>query len=244
MDHKKNIIKLFHSISSGKYDTWSVFEDFLTIAAISISNSIDYRFRDKRENLYMQTISKYKKEDLDKFAEIFAELTLSLEDKFDDVLGTIYQELQLNNKWRGQFFTPFHISEVMASMTLTKEGIENDIKEKGYISLYEPCCGGGSMIIAAAKVFKDAEYNFQTQMRVTAGDIDIKAVYMTYIQCSLLGIEAKVIKANAIGPHPFGEDEEDIWYTPMVYINVMREKKIKENEEKINEFFKIFNDID
>jgi len=52
------------------------------------------------------------------------------------------------------------------------------IEEKGYISVCEPCCGSGAMILGAAKALKDAGYNYQQQMVVHATDIDIKCVHM------------------------------------------------------------------
>lgn len=36
-----------------------------------------------------------------------------------DVLGEVYMELELGNKWKGQFFTPYHVSQAMASVTLS-----------------------------------------------------------------------------------------------------------------------------
>ena len=54
------------------------------------------------------------------------------------------------------------------------------------------------MIIAAAKVLKDRGINYQKCMRVVAQDLDWKAVYMCYVQLSLLGINAVVVQGNTL----------------------------------------------
>lgn len=253
IDHKKELLKLFHNLTNGRWDTWTVFQDFLTIAAITISNAVDKKNKDiweRRENLYLKTIEKYNKNELDIFAQLFAELTLALEDNMEDVLGQIYQQLSLNNKWRGQFFTPDSVSYMMGAMMFTKETIKAQIQEKGHVEMYEPCCGGGALIINAAKAIREAGYNYQDVFVVLAGDIDIKAVYMTYIQCSLLGIQAKVTVANALSEHPYGESENDIWYTPMVFMvdglrkaEEQRQKELKKLEQMYKDFEKLFKSL-
>ena len=66
------------------------------------------------------------------------------------------------------------------------------------ITLSEPSCGGGGMIIATAKVLRDNGINFQRRLRVVAQDLDWKGVYMTYLQLSLLGIQARVVQGDTL----------------------------------------------
>lgn len=54
------------------------------------------------------------------------------------------------------------------------------------------------MIIAAAKVLKDRGINPQRVMRVVAQDLDWKSVYMTYMQLSLIGINAIVVQGDTL----------------------------------------------
>lgn len=54
-----------------------------------------------------------------------------------DILGEIFNKLNMGNCMIGQFFTPTHISNLMAKIS----GIDkNAIKELGYVLLNEPCC--------------------------------------------------------------------------------------------------------
>jgi hypothetical protein len=95
-------------------------------------------------------------------------------------------QTQLHNKWTGQFFTPYHLCEAMAKMTLgDKASMESLIADKGFLTLPEPCCGSGAMVIAAANVMKAKGVNYQQNLHVKAIDIDAKCVHMAYLQFSL-----------------------------------------------------------
>ena len=98
----------------------TVFEDFITIVACAISNSFDKVHFDEREALYMQTIKKYSKDELNIFVEIHAMVVKALEQTLysSDLLGEIYHSLNLSNSRNGQFFTPVHIAHFMAEMLI------------------------------------------------------------------------------------------------------------------------------
>ena len=137
----------------------------------------------------------------------------ALEEEMTDVLGEVYMAADLGSKSTGQFFTPFHLSELCAKMTLPHW--EKEYSEHGTISLNEPSCGGGGMIIAAAKVMRDAGINPQRALNVVAQDLDWKGVYMTYLQLSLLGIRAKVVQGDTLAdPYRAGYPPERILRTP------------------------------
>jgi len=210
------------------HSTWETFADFVELGACAISNAVDWPQREKREAQYMAIIKKYTPEEAAEFPKMFGTLTMALESATEkggevsrplcdspDVLGFTYHELELHNKWAGQYFTPFNICSMMAQMTMgDKETLEAKIAADGFIRLSEPACGSGAMVIAFALAMRDAGVNYQQTLHVTATDVDLKCVCMTYLQLSLLHIPAVVIRANTLSAHPFGESEEDRWYTP------------------------------
>lgn len=51
-------------------------------------------------------------------------------------------ELELNNHWTGQFFTPYNICRLMAEMTL--QDAVRKIEREGGISINDPACGAGA----------------------------------------------------------------------------------------------------
>lgn len=214
IEHKLNIIKYFNSFS-GRYRLYDVFSDFLQIAAITISNSIDKKFFSERESEYMKIISKYYHTEVDLFPKIFSELVIALEKHPGDILGEIYMELGLGNKNIGQVFTPASISKLCSELMVDYKRIKSIVATKGYISVSEPACGGGSMIIEFALALKkNLDFNYQEHMLVDAIDLDIKAVYMCYIQLSLLGIPAVVSNGDTLSLKVFSE-----WRTPMFILN-------------------------
>ena len=71
------------------------------------------------------------------------------------------------------------------------------------------------MIIAAAAVMKDRGISYQDVLEVVAQDLDWKAVYMCYVQLSLLGINATVVQGSTLKePYVQGYPEERIFRTP------------------------------
>ena len=203
------MIKLFNKLQY-KHDLWTVFSDFLEVSAIAISNAVC--FNQEKENRYFQIKKKYLEEDFEIFTQLLIKLCEELEKNYNDVLGQLYMELELGSKWHGQFFTPYHICKLTAS--LTSDNMDDIIKQKGFITLNEPCVGGGAMPIAYAEIMKNKGYNPQKQLLVIAQDLDIKAVHMSYIQLSLLGIPAVVYHMNTLSLEAYSE-----WKTPFWIIN-------------------------
>jgi len=214
--HFQSILKIIRSLTYA-YDTWAIFNDFLEMAAICINNTFDLQQFDAREKQYLSTINKYPPDVQKLFPEMFAELVLALEHEyqsgsFTDVLGTLFHELELHNKWRGQFFTPGHICVMMGKMLIGDH--DKAIEEQGYISVMEPACGSGAMVLGFAQAMRDYNYNHSQQLLVTAIDIDLKCIYMCYIQLSLYGIPAKVVHGDSLTLETWS-----CWYIPAYIIN-------------------------
>lgn len=195
MNSKDKIISMLQQIS-GTYSPYDIFVDWVTCMALSIQNTC-YILHDEiwkqREKQYLDIIDKYDEKERDTLTQMCALLTDSLEEDMQDVLGYIYMQAGCGNKNTGQFFTPFHISIATASLAVPK-----NISEMNPLTLYEPSVGGGGMIIASAKVLFERKINYQKAMKVVAQDLDWKSVYMTYVQTSLLGINAIVIQGNTL----------------------------------------------
>ena len=221
VDHQKQIIQLINQAAAYK-DNYQVFNDFLEMSAISISNSVDVTHRQERENRYLEIINSYDQPQQLLFPQMLAHLVELLEDKAqtigpEDVFGPIYLELELYRREKGQFFTPQHISDMMAKLTFDHNGYSDTIAQQGFISLSEPTCGSGVMITSLCKVMKEANLNYCTQLLVIAIDIDLKCVFMTYLQLALYGVPAVVIHGNFITMQEYSR-----WYTPIYILHGWR----------------------
>lgn len=201
----KEIIQNILSVTSG-YSPYEVFSDWIKCCSIAISQSSTLFPNDAKEKEYESVLMKYNKTDRERFPNMLALLCIALEKEMGDVLGEIFMSQELGNGKVGQFFTPFHISCLTAEM-----GIKQ-IEKEGKCYLYEPSCGSGGMIIAAAKKIKQEGYDYQRQMEVVAQDIDWRSVYMTYVQLSLLGINAVVCQCDSLSNKAISEENK--LYTP------------------------------
>ena len=196
MSAKKEIMDTILKMS-GAHSPYNIFTDWIEMCALSIQNScclVHNKIWKDREQLYIDTARRYNESELSEFARMFVLLGDALTDSMSDVLGEIYMESGMGSKYTGQFFTPFHLSELCA-----RTGIDlKNLPETGKLSINEPSSGGGGMIIAACKVLHEAGFDFQRRLDVVAQDLDWKGVYMTYLQLSLIGCRAIVVQGDTL----------------------------------------------
>jgi hypothetical protein len=207
LDKHQNTMATLLRDNSTRYRLHEVFRDFCEMAAISLSNAMDYGHRDVREARYMELVGRYERSEIARFPQILGELVESLEGRFHDALGELFMALDLGGHWHGQFFTPYEIAGLMARLTVGD--VADHVRRHGYITLNEPACGAGAMIIAAADAIQEQGVNYQTAMHVVAQDIDPTAVHMTYIQLALYHIPAIVVHGNSLAATSW-----DHWVTP------------------------------
>lgn len=207
----KELIKIIQSLGQ-RHSSWQVFNDFVTMMAVSISNAVDPTHREKREEIYKEAAGRYSAAELEQFPLMFAALVEQADaamhmDGPRDILGELFHALELHNKYHGQFFTPQTMADCMAQISITPD--DAALNEKGYITMCEPTCGSGVMVLAAAKVMMKAGLNHSNQIVVLASDLDFKCTCMAYVQLSLYGIPAVVEHANTLTCEVYSR-----WYTP------------------------------
>ena len=93
---RKQFIDVFQSLTQ-RYNSHQVWCDFVIMSACTISNACDLRFYKEREEMYMDTVKRYKKEQFNYLiepneAEIVREIFL------DYVNGKSLVEMQIENK--------------------------------------------------------------------------------------------------------------------------------------------------
>jgi len=202
---------------SQRHERWRVFADFCELAACSFDNAI-YK-REEREQQYLNTIKRYEKDEANKLCELLAYTTMALDTPdIQDFLGAAFQRLELSSHWKGQFFTPHNISMLMAQMILDA-GAKKTVEERGYLTVSEPACGSGGMVIAFASAARSQGIEPQRQVFFEARDIDSTCVYMTMVQLSLLHLPAIVILGNTLKM-----EQRDIFHTPAFHLGLWRQR--------------------
>ena len=77
--HQSHIVKLLNGMT-GRFSLWNIWQDFITMAAVSISNVLQNPHSAEREKMYERCASKYSVQELTTFAEILAEVAQSMEE--------------------------------------------------------------------------------------------------------------------------------------------------------------------
>lgn len=212
-----------------RHGAHEVFADFCEMSALSISNSVDLRQRGAREARYMAIVKRYQPEEVVQFPMMLATVVSALQAEPRDVMGELFMGLDMGNHWRGQFFTPYALSVMMAELSMDGVTSETIAAKGGFITVSEPACGSGGMIIGVTEVLKAAGINYQRHMHATLQDVDSTAVHMAYIQASLMGIPAVVIQGNTLT-----NEASAYWYTPAHILGGWSRKLARRaNAEKI-----------
>lgn len=218
-----DFVRSFNKIAAHRH-RYEVFRDFVTMAAISMHNAI--RKDSALEAEYLQIVKRYEIHQVSEICGLFAKLVLLLESEPQDVLGPLYMELELGNTQAGQFFTPHEISELMARITY---GDELQNLTNPFITLSEPACGAGGMVLAFVKVMLSHGHDPSKRLWVQCQDIDRTAALMCYLQLSLWNVPAVVIVGNTLAM-----EVREAFYTPAHYLGFW-EVRLRRHAEKIND---------
>lgn len=144
-ESQKNIVKLLDQLS-GKYSAWEVWQDFITMSAISIANTLGGPYAQEREKTYRERIKKYTEKEQLVFPQMFAEMVAELDSNPDqDFLGDLFMSLGMGNEWKGQFFTPYSVCKAMAGITYRND-LKEKVEQKGWVSVSDPACGAGALL--------------------------------------------------------------------------------------------------
>lgn len=202
VEYKSDFIKIFNRLASHK-GRYEVFADFITMSAISLNNALIKN--QTLEDEFLSIAKRYSIDEYKKVTELFAIVQMALDLKPFDVLGDLFMSLDFGSKHNGQFFTPHHISVLMANLT---HGESLKEIETPFVSLSDPACGAGSMILAYVEMMHENGHNPSQKLFVQAVDIDRVVALMCFIQLTLWDVPAEVIVGNTLTM-----EYREYWYT-------------------------------
>lgn len=224
-EREKELLEIINQLSYGR-QKWQVWQDLITVMACTLNVLVDRtpgRFNPRKKSL---------DDALDRLGgmelpgKAFDAVVDALEANPDqDFLGKMYMNLELGNHWTGQFFTPYNISRMMAKMMLGN--MKTAVERQGWVSVCDPCVGGGAMLVAAANEAREQGVNYQRHILFVGQDIDPIVGMMAYIQLSLLGCPGYVVVSNTITNPIIGDPlmpseqpGQDFWYTPFYFTDI------------------------
>ena len=149
INHEKAFVKLF-SQTARYHHRFKVFEDFICCSVIALENRLC--FSEAREQKYLRIVRGYEKEDVTRMSQLLAHVVNGLGEASGGFLGRVFMQMELGDKYRGQFFPPWDVARMMAAMQLGDT--EALFRDKPFITLSEPACGAGCMVLAFADVLR------------------------------------------------------------------------------------------
>jgi len=174
---------------SPSHDGRRIFEGFVRLAACALAAQT-------REAEYLEEAKQWRKADLGLFAKALGALVLEMNSRpYEDLIGGYYMEFALSPKgrqWNGQFHSPKTVCDLLARMI---GGDLGSLPKEGPITVCEPACGAGAMILAFAQACPP---EVRRLLRVTAIDISRIACDMAFINTTLWGIPTRVIHGNSL----------------------------------------------
>lgn len=220
---QKELVKAFESLC-GRHGRWEVWADWIVMCACSISNAVDRVHREKRGETYLTLCKKYTGAEMQTMGDMLGMVVAALDENPDqDLLGEIFMMLSLGNEHNGQFFTPYDVCRAMSTLTIGDIAVQ--VERQGWVSVADPACGAGALLVAFANECRRQKVNYQQSVLCVAQDIDFTVGLMCYIQLSLLGCAGYVVIGDTLA-HPstaydrrglIPRDEGNVWYTPMYF---------------------------
>lgn len=112
-----------------------------------------------------------------------------------DFIGPVFSTLSASASM-GQFFTPYHLSRLMAEMTIGSA--EEMLDGKPWLDLCEPSCGVAGMCLATNEVLRARGIDPATHAHWIAVDVDYRAMCGAYLQLALTDSSAVVVHGNTL----------------------------------------------
>ena len=222
------IVKLIDARSYG-YDKSRLVSDVLECGAISISNAVDFSEAKAREERFARIMKAYDERGQGAILEIFGKIYALLssvvykDGVFNDYLGEIFMRSNLGDKRNGQFFTPYHTSEMMARIIIDENVVREKQRNGEILTMNDPCCGAGGLLLAGLDVMRGYGLNYARNCFIEANDIDARCAYMTYLQLSCAGAPAVVRHQDT-----FSRTTYSVFRTPAYMFQYPRFCKIEE----------------
>lgn len=187
---------------------WQVFHDFVTLAAGELDLA---RVCTAENRARMAALcGTYSPAEQAALQQLFCLMTDALSGGFQDFPGSVFMELEPGNDRGGQFFTSWSVSRMMAGLLVP--GLKETPAREPFVSVTEPACGAGGLMIAYAEALAAAGFNPATQLLVSCTDIGAVAADMAFIQLSQPGMAARVDTGNTLAGTVTRTRYTPVWY--------------------------------
>ena len=224
---KKNFIGLV-----GKKKLTEIFTDFFELTALAIKSSVcsistnfpeDIEKNIKRLEKFNIIKEKYTEKEFLKFNEIHTDIVELMDNNlktkgYIDIFTQLYEELGQASAGLAQFFTPKSVANICGQIVFDTNKMLEMYKENGKVKIYDPTCGAGALLLQAVNAATKKGIPIEA-IYVEGQDLSNESCNMCYVQLSLYGIQGIVKQGDVLR-----NEENDIWVTPILKINEIKEK--------------------
>lgn len=193
-EKQKEFIKLLNRLAdSGHRNVFDVFRD--AVGAMACACEQMSLHAEEREARYRSIMTGYGEDERQTFAEAFAAVVEGLEYRRTSFLGPVLEEIGAANVRNGQFLTPASVSDLMARVTAPDAAARHRPGE--LVTLYDPACGAGVMMISQAEEMVRAGVP-PRDIYIVAGDVDPRGCDITFVELTILGYAARIEQRDAL----------------------------------------------
>ncbi|RPI19469.1 MAG: SAM-dependent methyltransferase [Ignavibacteriae bacterium] len=175
------ILKCLEAILRRGYSSEAVFIDWLDLILFTMQRDDEH---------YLEIVRRYGNEGktgervIDYFAKAFTALLKIMQETNDDILGELYMQWNMANKFRGQYFTPKQVAEFMAKAISPQGG-----------KILDPACGSGIMLISCFKTMTNAQLD---EAVFYGQDIDLTCVKMCALNLLFFNVNGVVVWGDTL----------------------------------------------
>ena len=177
----KDILKCLEAILREGYSSFTIFNDWLDLMLYALQRDDEH---------YLEIVKRYKnnkprgEREIDYFAQAFTLLLKFMKETNEDVIGELYMQWNMSNKYRGQYFTPKHVADFMARIVAPNGG-----------NILDPACGSGIMLVSAIKTMTNRQLDEAT---FYGQDIDLTCVKMCALNLLFFNVNGFVVWGDTL----------------------------------------------
>jgi N-6 DNA Methylase len=199
---RKTFEKLFNNaflFRQDKFDGWS---DWLTITSCSVHQGlyqlgileVDEHFQRIKQD-FQRVAERYSPEQMGHFKQLTTAVSQLLQSGYD-IMGDLFQLMELHNPHAAQYFTPPDVSALIVRLGMGN--LKEQIEEQGRVTIADHACGSGGLLLAAADYIEALGYDPKEVAVFEGIDLDRDCFNMAYIQLALRGLQAVIHHGNTL----------------------------------------------
>jgi len=172
------------TIEQRGYSGHDVFRDWLDLMLYALQ---------QRDDPYLEIVNRYDNDrdkgerEIDYFTQGFGQLQQGMAATDADLLGVVYESYGMASDAFGQYFTPHNVCEATTEMQM---GVAGKPDTDDRMTIGDPACGSGRMLVMAAQRQPDAVFVGQ--------DKDATCARMAALNLCLFNVDGYVVHGDSL----------------------------------------------